>query len=173
MEFLDVVNKNDEVVGSATKQEVHDKFLMHRIVHVLVFNKKDKLALQLRSKNVPFCPYHWSTTVGGHVQSGESYEQAAAREFQEELGTNPKLEFFSKDFYEAPSGLKEFLTTFKTVSEGPFNSNPKEVELVKFFGMDEIQEMINSGEKFHPELLFLLRKHFGLKLRLRGWHKKF
>ena len=37
------------------------------------------------------------------------------------------------------------------------------VEKVEFFSLDKIQEMINDGEKFHPELLFLLEKHFEIK----------
>ena len=38
MEILDQVNENDEVIGNASRDEIYDKKLMHRIVHVLVFN---------------------------------------------------------------------------------------------------------------------------------------
>ncbi|MCA9460196.1 MAG: NUDIX domain-containing protein, partial [Nanoarchaeota archaeon] len=83
MELLDIVNRKDEVIGVASKEDVYKKSLTHRIVHILIFNDKNELALQLRSKKVSFCPSHWSTSVGGHVQSGESYEGAALREYQE------------------------------------------------------------------------------------------
>ena len=163
MEFLDIVNENDEVIGKASRKEVYEKRLDHRIVHIILFNDKGEMALQLRSRRISFCPHHWGTPVGGHVQSGESYEEAALREFKEELGTAAKISFAYKDLYNDPRGLRKFLVTFRTVFNGPFNINSKEVEKMEYFSLDKIQDIINSGEKFHPELLFLLRKHFKIK----------
>lgn len=160
MEFLDVVDGEDKVVGRASYDEVYQNKSGHRIVHVMIFNSEGKIALQLRSSNVPFCPSHWSTAVGGHVRAGEDYEQAALREYQEELGVESGLEFFSKDLFETSEGHNKFLTTFKTKSDGPFKPNPKEVEKVSFFTIDEIRKMVETGEKIHPELLFLLQRHF-------------
>jgi len=163
MEFLDIVDDQDEVIAYASIRDIYNKNLPHRIVHVLIFNDKGDMALQKRSKEKDFCPGHWSTAVGGHVQQKEDYLTAAKREFREELGADAELEEFSKDVYLKPDGPKKFLTTFKAKFNGPFKENPEEVEKVDFFSLDKIQEMINSGEKFHPELLFLLKKHFNLK----------
>ena len=168
MEFLDVVDENDNVIGKASKKEIYEKLLPHRIVHVLVFNDRDEMCLQLRSKYVSFCPLHWCTAVGGHVQSGETPEQAALREYEEEIGTTSDIVPFSKDLYVHAGVLKKFLITFKTKYNGPFRLNPKVVEKVEFFNLEEIQEMIDNGEKFHPELLFLLEKRFGIKLKKCG-----
>lgn len=163
MEFLDIVDDNDEVLGNAPKQEIYEKLLTHRIVHILIFNNKGEMALQLQGRNKKFCPLHWSTAVGGHVQAGESYEQAAIRECEEELGKRVKPIFAFKDVFRAGQGIKKFLVTFTSDYNGPFNPNEKEVENVEFFTMQKIREMINAGEKFHPELLFLLKKHYGIK----------
>ena len=160
MEFLDVVNDRDEIVGRASKKEVYEKRFPHRIVHILIFNDKGEMALQLRG-NVSFCPYHWSTAVGGHVQSGESCEEAALREFEEELGTKAEIELAYKDFYSDDRDLRKFLYTFRCIFNGPFTPDPKDVDEIEFFTMDNIRAMIDAGEKFHPELLFLLEKHFG------------
>ena len=164
-EFMDFVNEKDEVVGKALQKDIYGKLLTHRIVHVLVFNDKNEMVLQLRSKNKNFTPGHWSTSAGGHVQSGETYEQAALRELEEELGIKTKLEFLSKDLYNDKSrpGMEKFLGVFRTTYQGRFKINPEEVERVEFFSLDKIQKMIDGGEKFHPELLFLLKKHFGIK----------
>lgn len=163
MEFLDVVDGNDHVVGRVPKKEIYDKSLIHRIIHILVFNKNGDLLLQLRSAKCSFCPHHWSTSAGGHVRSGESCEAAAMREYTEELGTKSELEFFSKDFYRGKGSPDKFLITFKTAHNGPFKPDKGAVERAEFFSMKEIQMMINSGEKFHPELLFLLRRRFGFR----------
>lgn len=159
MEFLDIVNEKNEIVGRASKKEIYEKLLPHRIVHILVFNDKGEMALQLQSKYKSFCPRHWCTAAAGHVKAGESCEEAALRELEEELGVKAAILPAYKDVYEYKS-LKKIIVTFKTVFNGPFNINPNEVEGVKFFSLGKIREMIRNGEKFHPELLFLLGRHF-------------
>jgi len=160
MEILDVIDDNDKVIGKAPRQEVYAKSLHHRIVHILIFNDKGEMALQLRSNKCSFCPHHWSTAVGGHVQSGESYEQAALREYEEELGTKTKIEFFSKDDYQNTGTPRKFVVSFKTKFNGPFNHDLEVVDKVEFFTIKKIKQMVDKGEKFHPELLFLLKKYF-------------
>ncbi len=160
MEFLDIVDLDDEVIGKAEKNRVYKESLMHRIVHVLIFNDDGEMALQLRSSKCSYCPLHWATSVGGHVQSGESYEEAALREYDEELGTSSNLDSFTKDFYHDKRPLSKFLGTFRTINNGPFDLDQDVVQKVIFASVAEIKKMIEQGEKFHPELLFLLDKYY-------------
>ena len=160
IELLDVVDRDDRVIGQVTRQEVYQKNLFHRVVHIFIIDDQGRIALQLRSKDVSWCPLHWSTSVGGHVQSGETYEQAALREYQEELGTTSALKQSGKCLYESPEPLHKFLGIFTTTCNGPFYPDPQAVERFSFFTLDEIRAMIASGEKFHPELLFLLKQYF-------------
>ena len=160
MEILDIVDQNDNIIGQAPKDDAYENKLGHRIVHVLIFNDQKKIVLQLRSANVSFCPLHWSTTVGGHVQAGETYEQAAIREYEEELCTKSKLEILGKDLYQVKNRPDKFLMTFTSTFNGPFNPDQKVVEKVDFFSLPEIKTMIENKEKFHPELLFILKKYF-------------
>jgi isopentenyl-diphosphate delta-isomerase len=161
MEMMNVVDALDRVVATVPKTEIYAKKLMHRIVHVLLFDEAGRMALQLRSKTVSFCPGHWSTTVGGHVQAGESYRQAADRESQEEIGVVLDVTSVGTFQFEG-AGLHKFLGVFKATYAGPFHPDPKAVTSVDYFTMQEIQAMIDRGEQFHPELLFLLKKQFGL-----------
>ena len=111
MEFLDVVDENDKVVGKASKSEIYKKRLRHRIVHTMIFNSEGKLLLQKRSVNKSFCPSYWSTSVGDHVQSGETAEEGALREMEEEVGIKSALEFKWKDLYtdqKYEMGLQKF-----------------------------------------------------------------
>ena len=158
MEYLDIVNEADQVVGRASKEDIYAQKLWHRIVHVLIFNEHGEIALQLRSRECSYCPLHWSTSVGGHVQSGETYEAAALREYREELGVNSHLEPVEKILFTTNHGLKKFLLVFRTIYTGAFAPRPQEVEQVAFFSKNKIQDMIRAGEKFHPELLFILQK---------------
>ena len=160
MEFLDIVDRQDKVIGTASRADIYKKSLCHRIVHVLIFNRENEMALQLRSDQVSFCPRHWSTAVGGHVQSNESYIDAALREYKEELGITSKLEKIAKDYYKAENSPDKFLVTFKSFFDGPFHPDKKAVDQVSFFTIEQIKEMVNTGENFHPELLFLLKKYY-------------
>jgi len=164
MEFLDVVNEHDEVIGRASQADVYRLGLLHRIVHVIVMNNSGEMALQLRSKTKSFLPGHWCTTAGGHVQSGETYEQAARRELQEETGMIPKnLDFLRKDVVVyLGHGVTKLLSTFCTVHDGPIGADGVEVEKVEYFSLDRIRDMVAAGEPFHPELLIILRGGYGI-----------
>jgi len=86
-EYLEVVNTKGEVIGYAPRSEVHgNPSLIHRVVHVLVFNKKGELLLQKRSQNKDVAPGKWDTSVGGHVGIGEDLFSSSRREMHEELG---------------------------------------------------------------------------------------
>lgn len=162
-EYLDVVNEHDEVVGFALFEDVYKNMSRHRVVHILIFNSQNELLLQMRSVQKKAHPQHWSTSVGGHVQKGETYKQAALREAAEELGVTPTIVEKWKDEYTNALGHKKFLTTFEAFDDGTkFSINPEEVERVEWKSLEEIKQMIAAGEPFHPELKFLLEKHFGL-----------
>lgn len=85
-EMFDVVDENDNVLRQATRREVHEQGLIHRAVHVLVFNKKHDCLLQKRSRLKDRQPGVWDSSAAGHLDAGEDYETAARRELEEELG---------------------------------------------------------------------------------------
>ena len=89
-EIFDVVDEHDEVTGQATRGEVHAQGLLHRAVHVLVFNKRGDLLLQQRSMLKDAHPGVWDSSVSGHLDAGEAYETAAVRELAEEMGIEAK-----------------------------------------------------------------------------------
>jgi len=155
-EYMDIVDDNDEIIGKTSFEEIYAKQHQHRIVHVLLSNNEGEIALQFRSKHKTFCPHHWGTSVGGHVQSGESYEQAALREMEEEIGIKCKVTMAYKDPYVDALGIRKFLGTFKATYVGPFKLNKEEVDKLEFFDLKNIQRMIDRKEKIHPELPVIL-----------------
>ncbi len=84
-EIFDVVNERDEVVGRQTRREVHRLGLMHRAVHVLVFNAANRIFLQKRSMKKDRQPGVWDSSASGHVDSGEDYDACALRELSEKI----------------------------------------------------------------------------------------
>ncbi len=75
-----VVNEKDEVLGTMLKSEAHQNGTLHRIAVVYVENSNGDILIQKRADGYLD---HFSA---GHVEIGESYEEAAYRELSEELG---------------------------------------------------------------------------------------
>jgi isopentenyl-diphosphate delta-isomerase type 1 len=87
-ELFDVVDQHDCVVRRETRHEVHRQRLLHRAVHILLFNTRGEVYLQRRSPGKDTFPNRWTTSCSGHVDAGEDYDIAAQRELAEELGLN-------------------------------------------------------------------------------------
>ena len=143
VEMFDVVDEDDNVIGQKTRKEVHNSNLLHRGVHILVFNSKEEVLLEKRSMSKDKYPGMWGD-VAGHLDAGESYEKAAERELKEEVGIEAKLEFIMKyrKHYEYD---QEINSLFRCFHEGPFKSDPEEVDEVRFFSMDEVRELLEKG----------------------------
>jgi isopentenyl-diphosphate Delta-isomerase len=127
-EWFDVVDKNDAVVGRELRSVVHEKNLLHRAVHVLVFNSKGEIFLQKRSMKKDQCPGMWGTSCAGHLDSGEDYDHAARREFKEELGIEPPpLARMAKIAPGRETGY-EHVWIYTCNCEGPFELSEEEIE---------------------------------------------
>lgn len=84
--LYDVVDRDDNVIGTTDKDTAHLTGELHRVAAVFVFNPAGELYIQVHHKDGK-----WDHSVGGHVQKGETYAEAAAREAQEELGVMQPL----------------------------------------------------------------------------------
>lgn len=80
-EWFPLVNEEGETIGKATRKECHSgRKLLHPVIHLHIFNKDGDLYLQKRSMNKDIQPGKWDTPVGGHIDYGESVEEALRRE---------------------------------------------------------------------------------------------
>ena len=86
-EFFDVVNERDEVIGRATRSDVHARGLLHRAVHIMVYNSRGEVFLQKRSMKKDRQPGLWDSSSSGHVDSGEDYDACTVRELREDGGS--------------------------------------------------------------------------------------
>lgn len=85
-ELVEVVDASDRPIAVLSLREAHRQRLRHRAVMVLVYNLQGKVFLQKRTQGKSTYPGRWDLSATGHVQAGESSEDAALRELQEELG---------------------------------------------------------------------------------------
>ena len=85
-EIFDVIDSQDQIIGKATRQQVHNYELMHRSFYILVLDFSENLFLQKRAMNKDESPGLCDSSAAGHVESGEGYLNCAIRELKEELG---------------------------------------------------------------------------------------
>jgi isopentenyldiphosphate isomerase len=143
-EYLDLVNKFDQVIGQAPRAWVHRNNWAHRASHLLIFNQEKKLFLQKRSPQKAIDPGRWDTSVGGHVDAGESYDACIYRETQEELGVEiAELRFWFK-LDSVPTTFHEFMAVYYARHEGPFKLHPEEITDGQWFTLAEIQQWLNE-----------------------------
>lgn len=124
---------------------------------VLVFNDKNELALQLRAATDTSYPSHWDFSAAGGIKDGEDPLDAANRELEEEIGIHGKLEPVGEVSYVDERG-EDYLYIYKMRHNGSFNLDPNEVDDERFFALAVIASMIQAGEKFHPEFIFVWNK---------------
>ena len=149
-EVFDVVDENDRIIGSKGREEVHVNNLLHRAVHIWLFNERGELFLQKRSPWKQNHPDLWCSSTAGHVDSGESYEEAAHREMLEEIGVDSLLTKIWK-IEATPQTGQEFLEVFVGRTEGPFRFAPGEVETGSFFPIAQIRNWLEcTPEEFTP-----------------------
>lgn len=145
-EFLDTVNEDDEIIGRDTRDNVHSRHEIHRGIHVFVLNSKGEILLQKRSEKKDYYPGYYDASVGAHVLSGETYEEAATRETKEELGFQPSDLERICDYNSYSSRQKEKRRLFVCQSEGPFEIDTEELESVEWWSPERIQKEIERGE---------------------------
>lgn len=83
--ILDVVNEEDEVIDAVSRTDIHKLGLLHREVHVWMFDESKNIIFQKRGLHRKSAGL-LDATVGGHLNKGEPYLDAAIRETQEETG---------------------------------------------------------------------------------------
>lgn len=154
MELIDVVNEKDEVIGVKDKDAVHRDGDLHRIAIIYVINSKGELLIHKRAESKKLHPGFWDITVGGHVHSGETYEDAAKRELREELGINPIKFFEIGKWIGRPNAsnplerliVKIFLVKFDSNVEA-LEFDKKEISQIRLIKISEMDKIIKK-EKF-------------------------
>ncbi len=156
-EVYAVVDENDKVIGSATRQEIHQKGWLHRSVHIFVFNKYGQLYLQKRALSKDLYPGCWDSSAAGHVDWGESYEEAAARELEEELGVRAPLTYRFKIKACIETGW-EHVGFFTAFTHEVIKANPEEIMEGRFMELHRISLWIRHAPAiFAPGFLLVFK----------------
>ena len=145
-EMFPLVDEEGNVVGKATRGECHNgSRLLHAVVHLHVFNSKGEVYLQKRPEWKDIQPGKWDTAVGGHIDYGETPEQALIREVSEELGiTDFKPERVGQYVFDSRRE-RELVYVNKTTYDGLITPSAEELDGGRFWTKQEIRDAIGQN----------------------------
>ncbi len=144
-ESLPVCNADNRVVGRATREVIHAQGLLHRAVHVLVFNSRGELFLQRRGHGKDIDPGLWAVSVGGHVALGETPDEAARRELAEELGLTSTLEHIG-ELPPTPENGWEFVSVYRLVTDETPAWDGEEIIDGRWLTAEQIEGHLAGGD---------------------------
>lgn len=145
-EWFPLVNEMGETIGKATRKECHSgSKQLHPVIHLHIFNDAGELYLQKRSMTKDIQPGKWDTAVSGHIDYGETVEEALRREVREELGITAFTPQFITRYVFESAIEKELVNTFRTIYNGEIKPDTEELDGGRFWSLEEIKSNLGQN----------------------------
>lgn len=159
MEQVDIVDKQCNILYETSKENAHEKGLLHKCVIAEIINSNGDFVLVKQASDKQD-PGQFVSPVGGHVQAGESDEDALIREVEEEVGLKDvKYKYVGKAILNRPSRGKienHYFIVYEIYSDKKLTLNAESVEYEPFT-KEEIRHIYrNEPEKFGDAFKFVL-----------------
>jgi 8-oxo-dGTP pyrophosphatase MutT (NUDIX family) len=147
-EILDIVDENDHVIGQSPRGEAYAQGLRHRCVFIQAKDAGGRLFVHRRTPTKLVFPSRYDMFVGGVVGAGESYDDAALREAEEELGVTglPRPEYLFKFLYDDGAGQTWWSAVYEVRWDLPVSPQAEEVAWHDFLSEDEVERRLREWE---------------------------
>lgn len=162
-EYLDLVDQNDVVIGKKLRSEVYaEKLWNFRVINAFVINAAGELWIPRRSANKRIYPLCLDMSVGGHVESGEDYDQAFRRETAEELNIDvDQVSWRLLGLLTPPAhDVSAFMHVYEIRSDEPPRFNPD--DFIEYFWLKpaDLVRKLEEGEPAKSDLIKLVRQFY-------------
>jgi 8-oxo-dGTP pyrophosphatase MutT (NUDIX family) len=140
-EILDIVDENDQVIGQSPRGEAYARGLRHRAVFIQARDAEGRVFVHRRTPTKLVFPSLYDMFVGGVVGAGESYDDAALREAEEELGVSglPRPVPLFKFLYDNGAGQTWWSSVYEVRCDLPVDPQVEEVAWHDFLTEDQVE----------------------------------
>lgn len=153
--LVDVVDPMDRVVGTLLRNKLLSSGANFRVVHILVFNSHKELVLQRIAPGLRHAGM-WGSSVAGYVQAGETYDLAASRKLENELGLRVPLKNLGKSSMLDGSSVK-FIGLYEAIHDGPLSPDSTQISQLIHLPLQTLLHERQAGLRaFTPTLLHVL-----------------
>ncbi|WP_296317829.1 NUDIX hydrolase [Winogradskyella sp. UBA3174] len=157
-EYIDIVTSKGEPTGkSALKSEAHKNGWYHNTIHLWLYTTGGDILLQQRSHKKLIYPLLWDVSVAGHIDTGETFIEAALRETEEEIGLQLQPKSLQK------IGIRLYESSYKddTIQDNEFHQiyiaelntqlnqlipQEDEVEALKLVSIDLFKDLLKNSK---------------------------
>ncbi|MER6733379.1 NUDIX hydrolase [Streptomyces puniciscabiei] len=145
-EILDIVDEHDQVIAQCPRGEAYARGLRHRCVFVQARDAAGRLFVHRRTATKLVFPALYDMFVGGVVGAGESYDDAALREAEEELGVTglPRPVHLFTFLYDDGAGNSWWSAVYEVRCELPVHPQVEEVQWHDFLPEEEVERRLGD-----------------------------
>jgi 8-oxo-dGTP pyrophosphatase MutT (NUDIX family) len=155
-ELVEVVDDDDVVIAVVPRREMRHRKLLHRCTYVVVLDAVGRVYVHRRTETKDVYPGMYDVTAGGVNAPGETYDEAAAREVEEELGVTARPTFRFRHRYDGPDG-HVLGGVYDVVWDGPIRHQAAEVAWGAFLSLGDVDGLIGRVQ-FCPDGLAVFRR---------------
>jgi isopentenyldiphosphate isomerase len=165
-EKLTLVDENDQVIGVGDRKQAWANGYYTRNIRVMLCDQNGRVLSQKRSMQKGTYPGMWTVAASGHVDDGEDWDTAANRETQEEVGLSAHLVLVGNFVFKNDDGdkkIRQIIHVYRGVIDesAEFTLQASEVDEVKWFGLDELKELMRSKpEDFTPSFIETIQRFY-------------
>jgi 8-oxo-dGTP pyrophosphatase MutT (NUDIX family) len=142
-ELVEHVDEHDRVLGVVDRDQAERENWPHRIATTICRDREGRILVLRRSGTHPRFAGCYDVLVGGAVNVGESYEQAAARELAEELGVRAPVRFLFK--FLCREGISPiWLGVHEAVVSEALVPDPDEIGWQDWMTVDELRAVVDE-----------------------------
>lgn len=153
------VDENDNQIGLRPRDDIYTGKYIHRASHLILFNSKNEILLQLRAPTKKWYPDLLTYSVSGTV-ANESYEDCIQKEMQEEIGISINVKrLFTYPFFDTFD--KAWHCVFVGKTNGTVIPDVKEMSEITWIAVDELKKDIaeNPG-RYTPPFIEWMKIYF-------------
>ena len=151
-----LVDENDQEIWLWEKMDVHQKWILHRAISVLILNSKWEMLLQQRALNKYHCGWMWSNATCTHPYPGERNLDAAHRRLKEEMWFDTDLE----EIFDNWLTENEYDHVFLWYYDWKINLNPDEVADYKWIGIEKLKkDIVENSENYTQWFKIMLENY--------------